>query len=351
MASVTDWAWTSVWTGVYFFQVRPEVNLALARIEERAAAIPGSEMRVLAEDSLKHKRFHCEGGAIIVGSSAGLIRFVTAYQTLCDCLDTVTDRGPAVTEAAIRTLHQSLLDAVSPGTSPGDYWQGHPFGPEADGGYFLSLVEECRAALGSLPGWSVVAPRVQWLAERYVDLQSIKHAPDSRTRAHHLEDWFLRYRNPRWDLQWWEFAAAAGSTLGIFTLVREATKERVEEQRVAGLMDCYFPWMGSLHILLDYFIDQQEDLDGGDFNFVTCYGSPEAQEAGIRRIFQAAMDKTQVLDDGAFHRYVARGLLAFYLADRKVRGGGLSTQARTLLETGGAISCGLNVLSRVGRAP
>lgn len=351
MASVTDWAWTSVWTGVYFFQVRPEVNLALARIEERAAAIPAAEMRALAQDSLEHKRFHCEGGAIIVGSSAGLIRFVTAYQTLCDCLDTVTDRGPSVTEAEIRALHQSLLDAVSPDTSAGDYWSGHPFGSTADGGYFAWLVEECRAALDSLPGWSMVAPRVRWLAERYVDLQSIKHAPDSEARARHLEDWFLQHREPGWDLAWWEFAAAAGSTLGIFTLIREATKDQVDESRVAALMDCYFPWMGSLHILLDYFIDQQEDLDGGDFNFVACYESTEAQEAGIRRIFQQAMDKSQALDDGAFHRYVARGLLAFYLADRKVQGGGLAPQARTLLETGGAITCGLNVLSRVGRTP
>jgi tetraprenyl-beta-curcumene synthase len=212
------------------------------------------------------------------------------------------------------------------------------------------LTERCRQIVRTLPGWAAVQSAVGWLVDRYVDLQSIKHAPDREQRARALEAWYRTERRGDADVSWWEWAAATGSTLGLFALVSEAMTERPDADRVAALMDTYFPWMGGLHILLDYFIDQEEDRSGGDFNFVTCYANVEATVNGIARLHREACARADRLADAGFHRYIARGLLGFYLADRKVSGP-LVDPARRLLATGGGISRGLWALARVGRAP
>lgn len=343
----SDCALTSAWAGAYFFRARPLVKRSLVPIENRAGMIADAQVREMALDSLTHKRFHCEGGAVLVASSSLLVRFVAAYQTLCDFLDTVTDRGPKVEVPVIRALHQALLDAVNPGGSTADYWRDHPLD---DGGYAAWLVNESRRCLQPVAGWQRVRTHVHWLAKRYVELQTLKHAPAVDQRAQNLEKWYGHYRNPAWDLNWWEFAAASGSTLGIFILVREALQSRPDTVRLTSLFDCYFPWVGGLHILLDYFIDQEEDDAGGDFNFIRCYPDQTMAVAGIRRLYQQVLTASKALQDGAFHRYVARGLLGFYLADHKVRGP-LVTPARQLLAEGGTISRGLLLLSRVGRTP
>lgn len=338
---------TSRWALYYYFRVRPLVHQALSRVEAQAARIPDPAVRAMAHESLETKRFHCEGGAVLVGATPHLVRAVVAYQSLCDYLDTITDRGPAVSSEVIRSLHRSLGDALQPEAALQDYWEGHP---ADDGGYMAWLVNDCQAVLASLPHYDAVADRVGWLADRYVDLQSLKHAPGREAdRARALEQWAATHREPAWDVAWWEFAAATGSTLGIFALWHEATHP-VSAERTRRLESVYFPWMGALHILLDYFVDQDEDLAHGDFNFVTCYPSEAAAVAGIGRLHREAEARAQGLADQAFHRYVAEGLLGFYLSDRKVRGA-LRAPAGRLLSVGGNVSRALYCLAKVGRTP
>ena len=338
---------TSRWALYYYFRIRPLVHRALERVEVQAAHIPDPAVRAMARESLTTKRFHCEGGAVLVGAAPQLVRAVVAYQSLCDYLDTITDRGPEVSAEVIRSLHRSLGDALRPGAALQDYWESHP---QDDGGYMAWLVSDCQTVLAGLPHYGAVADRAAWLADRYVDLQSLKHAPAAREdRAGALEEWAATYREPEWGVAWWEFAAAAGSTLGIFALWHEATHP-VSAERARRLESVYFPWMGALHILLDYFVDQDEDLAHGDFNFVTCYPSEAAAVAGIGRLHREAAARAEGLADQAFHRYVAEGLLGFYLSDRKVRGA-LRAPAGRLLSAGGNVSRALYCLAKVGRTP
>lgn len=323
------------------------MHRALARVEARARRIPDPAVRDMALESLATKRFHCEGGAVLVGAAPSLVWAVVVYQSLCDYLDTVTDRGPAVPSAVIRSLHGSLADALDPEASPQDYWVTHP---QDDAGYMAWLVAECQAVLTKLPHYPAVADRVGWLAARYIDLQSVKHAPGTDAeRARALEAWAALHRRADWDVAWWEFAAATGSTLGIFALWHEATHP-VLASRAEQLEAVYFPWMGGLHILLDYFVDQDEDQAHGDFNFVACYPSAAAAVAGIGRLYREAGRRAEALGDKAFHRYVAEGLLGFYLSDRKVRGA-LRAPAGRLLSAGGNVSRALYCLAKVGRTP
>ena len=338
---------TSGWALEYFSRIRPSVRRELSAVERRALAIEEPGARRLALDSIEHKQFHCEGGAVLSAGTPQIVRLVVAYQTLCDYLDSITDRGPEVPSEAIRQLHATLPAALDPSLPLPDGWANHPWD---DGGYATWLVTRSRQALEALPGWRAVQERVRWLQDRYVDLQSLKHAPDTARRGPSQAEWFREHQRPGWDLSWWEWAAATGSTLGIFALAAEAMVPKPSAERVSALFDTYFPWMGGLHILLDYFIDQEEDEEGGDFNFVRCYDGLEDAVAGITRLYGRVLEEAGRLGDAPFHRYLARGLLGFYLSDRKVSGE-LTGPARRLLSAGGGISFGIWALARVGRAP
>lgn len=344
---VRSWRWGTE----YFRSVRPRVIHAISQLKETAEHIPDPMLRQQALISLRDKQFHCEGGGVFGGPSRDpqgyLLEFLVPYQTLCDYLDTVTDRGPSQDPGNLRWLHQSLLDAVTPSAPVRDYYRDHPQGE--DGGYMASLVKSSQTALQFFPGYQAIAAPMRKLVELYIDLQVYKHGP-ADTRVANLDAWFRREANPHDGLFWWEFSAAAGSTLGLFALLTMAQDAYPDSATVQRIFALYFPWLGALHILLDYLIDQEEDLQGGDLNFVTYYDTPSQATERIQMIYRHVLVQAKGLPDAPFHRYVARGLLGFYLSDRKVRHH-LNKPACQLLATGGSISIGIWLAARVGRAP
>lgn len=347
-----EWIQSWRWAQEYFHNVRPQVHRQLGRWEQHARTIPNPELRSQALDSLIHKRFHCEGGGVFGGPSrdprGAILPFLIPYQTLCDYLDTVTDRGPSQDPTNLRMLHQSLVDAVVPTQPVDNYYRWHPH--QDDGAYIAQLVGACHQALSVFPGYAVVQPFMVRLVALYVDLQVFKHGPTPE-RVPRLTDWFHARQDPAWNLYWWEFAAATGSTLGLFALLTVALEPSPSRLEVEAVNHLYFPWMGALHILLDYFIDQAEDARGGDLNFVGYYASADQATNRLRWIYREVMQRSSLLPDRGFHRYVARGLLGFYLADRKVRQSSLSIPACQLLAVGGGISWGVWLAARYGRSP
>lgn len=351
MASASDFWHSWRWGREYFADVRPIVTQSVEALQRQAALIPDANLRGQALSSLVEKRFHCEGGGVFGGPSrdpAGrLLQFLVPYQTLCDYLDTVTDRGPSQDPDNLRLLHQSLLDAVVPGAPLQDYYRLHP--DKADGGYAKSLVQTCQTVLASIPDYPLVQDQMTRLVGLYVDLQVFKHGP-AALRVPLLTQWYEAHHRPEWDLRWYEFAAAAGSTLGLFALLTAVLEAAPTPALIERLYHLYFPWIGSLHILLDYLIDQREDALGGDLNFVSFYASGREATDRIRRIYRKALEQSRGLSDAAFHRYVARGLLGFYLSDRKVQKE-LNVPACALLASGGGISIGVWLAARIGRSP
>lgn len=334
----------------YLRDVRPKVVRGLLPIRLRAEAIPHPDLREQALSSLNTKQFHCEGGGVFGGSSrdplGSVLSFLLPYQTLCDYLDTVTDRGPSQDPEDLRVLHQSLHDAVTPEAPLGDYYRLHPH--QNDGGYIHSLIADCHGALTRFPSYSGILNSMQTLVSLYIDLQVKKHGP-APTRVPQLVSWYESHREKAPELYWWEFSAATGSTLGLFALLGSALHPEPNTRYWPQLQQLYFPWVGALHILLDYLIDQEEDRLGGDLNFVNYYDSPREATERIQWIYRQAESFTRTLPDQAFHRYVLRGLLGFYLSDRKARR--LDAESCRLLRTGGSISIGLWLLAMVGRSP
>ena len=339
------------WSKEYLQVVRPEVQRLLRPWQALAQTIPDPVLRQQALASLSTKKFHCEGGAVLAGPcrdpEGRVLEFLVPYQTLCDYLDTVTDRGPSNDPVDLNGLHQSLLAAVDPRRPLSDFYRWHP--QKSDGGYVRSLLEACRTALSQLPGYVAVAPEVEQLARYYIDLQVLKHGPIAQ-RTDQLQRWYHDCQGVRYGLHWWEFAAAAGSTLGIFALLNRALQEHPARVLLDRTVALYFPWMGALHILLDYYIDQAEDLLGGDLNFVACYRSQNEIGPRLSHIYQKTLEFTHALPDGPFHRYIARGLLGFYFADAKV-GYHLSGVPWRLLRGGGVTAVGLYIAARHGRSP
>lgn len=298
--------------------VLPVAREELGSWRRRAEAIPDPELRAQALASLTHKRFHADGGCVYAAVDPGvtkpLVRAIVALQTISDYLDNLCDRCNLYDPADFRQLHHAMRDAVRPGALPRDYYQLR--GSLDDGGYLRDLVITCQNVLSELPGYPSVQDHVCWLVERYCELQENKHI-DPPLRYATLAAWCKTYQADYPELEWWEFAAATGSTLGVFALFLAATRS-VDRSAAKSICDSYFPWVCSLHILLDYLIDLEEDSREGDFNFVLCYSTPKMALERIHLIAQRSWQEAKQLSiGGRIHQFVVQGLLGMYLSDRK----------------------------------
>ncbi len=298
----------------------PAVRMEVERWRERAERIPDAELRKQALDSIHNKLFHCEGGAVYASAHMehkdSLIRLIVAYQTISDYLDNLCDRSTSLGAENFERLHQAMLDAVSGTFSQTDYYE---FNKEKnDGGYLKSLVFTCHEEIKKLPGYSIVRNDVYELASLYCNLQVHKHVIKEQ-REKRLLAWWKEHRQKAPELAWNEFAAAAGSTLGVFHLFQLASSPNVSRERIQLMRKAYFPWICSLHILLDYLIDLEEDEVGGDLNFIAYYDSEQAIYERIHYIVQEAKEHIRSLPDRKFHSMIVDGLLGLYLSDGKVQ--------------------------------
>lgn len=328
----------------------PAVEKQLARYLQLVAGHDSPAARH-ARISMRTKRFHCQGGAVFACLSPRrphLLAAIVALQTICDYLDNLCDREDPPQEARFRRLHRALLAAVQP-----DVTLSLPTDVQ-DGGLLPTLVRDTRAALVALPSYPVVEPEVIRLARLYTDLQSYKHLPPGEREealvAHYQRDYRLApcdgssrpatyggvtYGSASWCLAVHEFAAACGSTLGIFTLLRAAARPGLTRQEVESLREAYFPRVCALHILLDYLIDMEEDRLSGDLNFVAPYGNLQVAAGRLAQLTQMALEAVSRLPEAALHRLVVKGLVAMYLSDPKAEGLAQQGTVEVLLRAAG----------------
>lgn len=320
----------------YIIGVLPVVKKLLANWTKEAEQCQSTELRRQALLSLKNKDFHCQGGAVFALPGTArrqeLISLIVAYQTICDYLDNLCDRAGCTDGRAFRQLHLALVDALTPGTEHADYYKYYPF--KDDGGYLNKLVDECRCSLDSLPSWDMVQADALRLAQLYSNLQVYKHLM-VEIREEMLKEWVKTEIQAFPFLYWQEFAAACGSTLAIFALMGLASKDDLHMDEVKTTVKAYFPWICSLHILLDYFIDRQEDTEGGDLNFTFYYDSSEEVMKRLKLMVRQSHRSIGALSESAFPKTVIEGLLAMYLSDRKINDQGLEKAARELLAESG----------------
>ncbi|MFD0958570.1 tetraprenyl-beta-curcumene synthase family protein [Paenibacillus chungangensis] len=299
--------------------VLPEVEEELRKLRLRAEAIPDAELRGQALSSMSDKKFHCQGGGVYAAANLEyrhvLIPLIVALQTISDYLDNLCDRSTSLDADDFRLLHQSMLDAVNPEAELRDYYRLRS--ERDDGGYLHHLVRTCQSCVTQLPSYRSVQGHVKELVGLYSDLQVYKHIHIDR-REEQLMTWWEKHRDHYPHLQWNEFAAATGSTLGMFMLFLAAAEDGLSQEDAAGIRSVYFPHVCGLHILLDYLIDQEEDQLGGDLNFCNYYDNQQLLIQRIGTIVERAREDVKRLPASRFHRLIIEGLLALYLSDPKV---------------------------------
>ncbi|WEK55403.1 MAG: tetraprenyl-beta-curcumene synthase family protein [Candidatus Cohnella colombiensis] len=312
-------AW-SLMKRVYKY-ILPEVRAELARWRKVAEAIPDEELRKQALDSMNTKQFHCEGGGVYAAANLEqrqiLIPLIVALQTISDYLDNLCDRSTSLDPADFRLLHQSMIDAVTRGAPVQNYYALRV--EQQDGGYLNALVLQCQSSIRHLPAYEHVEQHVIELVSLYGDLQVYKHI-DPAKREQELHTWWQRSADRYPKLKWNEFAAATGSTLGMFMLFLAASDPQLDARMATTIKTSYFPAICGLHILLDYLIDQAEDRAGGDLNFCSYYDDQQMLNERMVGIVQAARKSADQLPFSHFHRMIVEGLVALYLSDPKVKG-------------------------------
>jgi tetraprenyl-beta-curcumene synthase len=322
-----------------FRDVLPIARDEIKRWTSLALRIPDPVLRTQALQSLKFKRFHADGGCVYAAVNptftAPLVRLIVALQTISDYLDNLCDRCDSYDGDDFALLHNAMREAVRPFAPLSNYYEKR--GNVDDGGYLQSLVTACQTELRTLSGYATVQPYVEWLVERYSELQVYKHIePEQRTRL--LMEWWEDYKHDYPDLHWWEFAAASGSTLGMFAMFLAATKP-VDEKTAERLFQTYFPWIGGLHILLDYLIDLDEDDVAGDYNFVQCYAEKQyARERIGWFVTESERHVDALVPQPRIHRDVIQGLLGMYLSDGKVGKQAEVKQTRRLVLRSGPLA-------------
>jgi tetraprenyl-beta-curcumene synthase len=321
-------------------QIIPAVHKELAYWKTRAESIPNQELRTQALASIEHKTFHCEGGGILSLTASEnykkAVKFIVAYQTISDYLDNLCDRSTSLDPDDFAALHESMKDALSIEAGPKNYYKLRQ--DQDDGGYLNELAETCRNVLKEVKNYPIIRGYLLELCDYYCDLQIHKHVIQEE-RVPRLEKWFHHHRRNLPEMEWYEFSACSGSTLGIFCLISYAMREDFHEKDAENIRNGYFPYIQGLHILLDYFIDQEEDRAGGDLNFCFYYENQETLFNRLKHFVTEADRHTEYLPHKKFHQLINRGLLGIYLSDGKVRKQkNVRKLAKGIIKAGGSIS-------------
>jgi tetraprenyl-beta-curcumene synthase len=316
---------------VRFLQrIVPSASTQLEAIRVRAAAIPDEALRREAIASVDGKAYHVAGACILAtflpdDAARRYVGIVAPLESIYDYLDNLCDRHPDVPIEAYPILHQAIADALDPTTEPRDYYAMGPSGD--DGGYLRWLVTRSQDGIRNIDGYENLLPHFREAAELYAEMQTYKHYPGGEREAR-LIAWYER-RGQGMDLEWQEFACAAGSQFQVYAPLYELLAGR--RGAIDAAYRAHFPATAALHVLLDSFIDRAEDREYGELCFAEVYPSQERLRERVACLAGRAKRGFLELPVPAEHRFVLRVMALFYLTHPKVYAQGLNGQAEALL--------------------
>lgn len=302
----------------YWLGVFPFVCHEIHRWEQRARTIPDPKLRELALKALLEERGNLEGAAAYAAFvprpwRTALVRAAIAFQATYDYADAISEQPDRGRAGSVHRLHQALLIALNPDATNLDYHEQRD-----DGGYLNCLVDRCRTAVGFLPNFPRVAQQLQRAATRIVTYQELNHrCPGSSHRA--FAAWASRQTPVESDLRWWETGAAAGSSLLVFALMSAAAQPVLEVDHIAALESAYFPWICSLHTLLDSLIDEREDDLTGQHSLTARYLSREEMASRLQALAARAVSRASALPQADCHTTIVGAMVGFYLSNPQAR--------------------------------
>ena len=320
----------------FLLRTVPLAAATLETIRLQAERIPDARLRAEALASVDGKAFHVAGACILAtflpqARARHYIEIATPLETIYDYLDNLCDRHPDVAPQAYPVLHRAVADALDPKAPQRDYYASGPAGN--DGGYLQSLVAQTQQALATVPNVEHLRSYFADAASFYAELQTYKHLPHG-DRELACVAWYERNRARFGALDWHEFACAAGSNMHVFAALYTAFTGRPEA--IGATYDAYFPFVSAIHILLDSFIDQDEDAEHDDLNFARVYGSSKAMRERFAFMSIEAKDRLSAIPESGRHLFVLDVMTLFYLSHPKVAAAGLEREAQRLLRANGS---------------
>jgi tetraprenyl-beta-curcumene synthase len=348
----------------YWLTVFPRVCLHVAHWQRLARRIPDPVLRRLALAALVEKRGNIEGAAAFAAFApwarrGQVTKAASAFQAAYNLLDMLGEQPSADPVLDGRRLHNALLFALGwpsatpqtgesdPGVTALDWYEHHP--EHEDGGYLNALLAECRGAFTSLPNYTAAAPAARAAAERIVAFQSLNLSEAQGDHAA-LEQWARAATPPGAGLQWWEIAAAAGSSLGVHALIAAAADAGLDPDDMAAFERAYFPWIGGLHSLLDNLIDKREDEAAGHRSLVEYYG-PERAAQRMRWMADQAMLVAQELPHSRQHTVILAAMIGNYLSTPEAHSPQLEPVTQAVLATTGTLAGPTMLVFELRRLP
>jgi tetraprenyl-beta-curcumene synthase len=303
---------------VYWFQVFPQVASEVRYWQRRVRTIPDESLRNVALTAQQSKRGNLEGAAAFAAFAPReyrpeVIRAQVGLQGIYDYVDTLAEQSNQDDVSNSRQLHQALCRALEPTMPHPDYYAYQT--ARQDGRYLVVIVETCRDALANLPSRLGVATAVNRFVERIIHYQTF-NAP-TRDDKDRMKAWAMLQTPTHSDMRWWETAASAGSSLGLFALVAFAADPSITLSEIEAIERAYFPWIGALHSLLDHLIDMQEDASDGQRNFMTLYSSPQEAAVRLQMLTEKSVEHIGRLSNAKPHRLVLAGMVSSYLSTRE----------------------------------
>lgn len=279
--------------------------------------IPDPALRRLALEALEDKRGNLEGAAAFAAlaskeSRPFVVKALVACQAICDYLDLLSEQASPDPIANGYKLHEALIVATARGEPHRDYYTHHPHGE--DGGYLVALVDTARTALSALPSVASVRESIGRAAERIAVYQSFNHG-DARGSYELFERWARRSNPSCAGLRPWEAAVGSGSTLAVLALIASAADPRLDSSTAEEIDQAYFPWIGSLHSLLDSLVDHEEDIAVDGRALVGYYASPGDAAARMGRIADESLCRAAALPEGRRHALILAAMTSFYICE------------------------------------
>lgn len=309
----------------------PRAARALDEIRAFAEVIPDDRLRVQALGSIDAKAYHVAGGCILAtflapAAAHHYIEIVAPLETIYDYLDNLCDRHPDVGSEAYPILHRAIGDALDPDVTASTYYDLGPAGD--DGDYLATLVRRVQRGLHRLADHELLRDLFREAARLYGEMQTFVHLPVGE-RETACKKWYARHAERYGNLEWQEFACAAGSQFHVYAPLYMLFDARYES--IADSYGAYFPAVSALHVLLDSYIDQEEDREHGDLNFVAAYESEEHLFERVGYLTRCAVHGFSRLPVPRRHRFVLRTMALFYLTHPKIYAQRLDGQAQKLL--------------------
>ncbi len=327
----------------YWLTVFPRATREIGHWQRRAAQIPDPALRRLGIDSLR-ERSNIEGAAAFAAFAprahrGAVARALVAFQAAYNYADLLSEQPHEDAIANGRRLHEALPAALAATPDPCapqlDYYALHP--QHDDGGYLPELVATARAALSTLPSFPAVAGSARSAAERIVVFQSLNVGA---AQGDHLAlaEWAREHTPAESELQWWEVAAAAGSSLGVHVLIAAAAEQGLRPTEVAALDRAYFPWIGALHSLLDNLVDREEDVRTDQPSLVAYYASPAQAAARMRMLALDSVHRARALPRGRRHLLILAAMAGNYLSNPEANTPEVREVAHSVLEAIGELA-------------